>query len=165
MEQEYYNSLPYIISNIVAVVVAISAMIWPTVARIMLSFIFIAAFVFNLFTAIYQPSAYLYFAELASSEFYKLIILGPFIEHVQLYVLLIAVCQLLIGIFIGYKGKLMTIAMIGGIFFLLAISPLAYGAAFPATLIMALAMIILKSKRIKLNIYEIIYQKRNLSRY
>ncbi len=164
MEQDY-TSLPYIISNIVAVFVVISAMMWPTVARVLLSAIFIAAFALNLFTAIVQPSAYLYFGELSTNEFYRSIILGPFSEHIQLYVSVIAVCQLLIGVFIAYKGKLMNIAMVGGIFFLLAISPLGYGAAFPSTLIMSLAFVILFMKKIKFNIYDIIYQKTSYSNH
>lgn len=162
MEQDYL-SLPFIISNIVAIFAVISAMIWPTVARVLLGSIFVAAFVFNLFTATTNPSAYLYFAEVAAHPFYKSIILGPFSKHVQLYVIMIACCQLLIGVFIAYKGRLMNIAMAGGIVFLLAISPLKYGAAFPAPLIMSLALIILMGKGIKFNLYEIIYEKRSLS--
>lgn len=162
MEQDY-TSLPYIISNVVAVFIVICAMIWPTVARVLLSLIFIAAFAFNLFTAISQPSIYLYFGEHTSSQIYRSIILGPFSKHIQLYVCIIAACQLLIGVFLSYKGRLMKIAMLGGIFFLLAISPLGYGAAFPATLIMSLAIVILMGKGIRFNIYDIIFQRNSYS--
>jgi hypothetical protein len=82
---------------------------------------------------------------------------------VQLYVFLIAIGQLLIGVFICYSGRLMNIAMSGGILFLLAISPLGYGAAFPAPLIMSLALVILMLRKIRFNIYEIIYHKTNYS--
>ena len=59
----------------------------------------------------------------------------------------------------------MNIAMTGGIFFLLAISPLGYGAAFPSTLIMSLAFVILMGKKIRFNIYDIIYQKASISNH
>jgi hypothetical protein len=162
MEQAY-TSAPLVITNAVAVFVVISAMLWPTISRILLSAIFIGAFALNLFTAIVNPSAYLEFGEFSTSDFYRSIILGPFSSHVTIYVSLIAICQLLIGVFISYKGNLMKIAMTGGIIFLLAISPLGYGAAFPAPLIMSLGLIILLSKRIRFNIYEIMYNKTNYS--
>lgn len=157
--EESLTSLPYNISNIVAVGIVISAMLWPTVARVLLSTIFIGAFALNLFTAIANPSAYLEFGEFTTSSFYRSIILGPFSYHVQLYVSLIAICQLLVGIFICYKGRLMNIAMISAVVFLIAISPLGFGSAFPAPMIMALALIILMLKRIRFNIYEIMYHQ------
>jgi hypothetical protein len=158
-----YTSSPYIISNVVAIATMLFAMRWPTIARVFLSTIFIGAFAFNLFTAIMDPSAYLEFGEFTSNSFYRSVILGPFSYHVQLYVLLIAICQLLIGVFISYKGTLMNIAMLAGIFFLLAISPLGFGAAFPAPMIMALALIILMFRKIRFNVYEIIYHETYLS--
>jgi hypothetical protein len=158
MEQDLM-SLPYIISNAVAVAIAITAMMWPTIARVLLSMIFVAAFALNLFTAITDPSVYMVFGELTPNEFYRSIIFGPFSKHSQVYVALIAFSQLLIGVFISYKGKLMKIAMIGGITFLLAISPLGFGAAFPCTLILAASFLILIGKGIRFNIYEIIYSK------
>jgi hypothetical protein len=159
-----YASLPYVFTNAVAVLLVITAMVWPTIARGIFSSMFVAAFAFNLFTAFYKPSAYLYFAEHTTSGFYKSIILGPFSDHVTLYIMLISLCQLYIGVFISYKGRLMQIAMFGGIIFLIAISPLGYGAAFPSTLIMASGLVILLAKKIKLNVYEIIYQRRSYSR-
>jgi hypothetical protein len=158
-----YTSLPYIISNVVAIGIVISAMLWPTVARVLIGAIFVGAFALNLFTAIANPSAYLEFGEFTTSSFYRSVILGPFSYHVQLYVSLIAICQLLIGVFICYKGRLMSIAMIGAVVFLIAISPLGYGSAFPAPMIIALALIILMLKKIRFNIYEIIYHKTSYS--
>jgi hypothetical protein len=158
MEQDI-TSTPYILTNIIAIAVAITAMVWPTVSRILVSVIFIGAFALNLFTAITNPSIYLEFGELTPNEFYRSIILGPFAKHPQLYVVLIAVCQLFIGVFISYKERLMNVAIIGGVIFLGAISPLGFGAAFPSTLILASALIILLFKRIKFNIYEIIYSR------
>ena len=158
MEQDV-TSTAFILTNVIAIAVAITAMLWPTVARVLLSTIFIGAFAFNLFTAITYPSLYLEFGEMTPNEFYRSIILGPFSSHVAVYVSIIAIVQLFIGIFISYKGKSMSVAMIGGIIFLAAISPLGFGAAFPSTLILASALVILLFKGIKFNIYEIIYSR------
>lgn len=158
MEQDI-TSTAFILTNLIAIAVAVTAMLWPTVARVLLSTIFIGAFAFNLFTAITYPSMYLEFGELTPNEFYRSIILGPFSSHVQLYVSIIAILQLFIGVFISYKGKLMIVAMSGGIVFLTAISPLGFGAAFPSTLILASALVILIFRGIKFNIYEIIYSR------
>jgi hypothetical protein len=149
-------STAYILTNVIAIAIAITAMIWPTAARVLLSVIFVGAFALNMFTAILNPNLYLEFGELTPNEFYRSVILGPFSKHTQLYIVLIAISQLFIGVFISYKGKLMTLAMVGGIVFLVAISPLGFGAAFPSTVILASALAILMFKRIKFNIYEII---------
>lgn len=162
MESDYL-SLPYIITNIVAVFIVISAMLWPTVSRVLLSTIFIGAFALNLFTAVMNPSAYLEFGEFSTSDFYRSLILGPFSSHVTLYVSLIAVCQLLIGIFISYRGRLMKLAMIGAMVFLVAIAPLGYGSAFPSTIIMTTALVILFSRNIRFNVYEVLHHKTSYS--
>lgn len=155
----YYTSLPFIVSNGLAVFIVICAMIWPTVARTLLSIVFILAFATNLFLALTDPLSYLYFGEVTVSEFYRRIILGPFSKHVPGYIITIAICQLFIGIFIAYKGQIMKVAMLGGIVFLVAIIPFGSGSAFPAPLMLVLAFVILLSKRITFNIYEIIYRK------
>lgn len=154
---------PFTITNIVALFFVISAMKWPTAARILIGSIFVGAFAVNLFTALTNPSAYLEFGEFTPSAFYRSIILGPFSDHVQLYVSVIAVCQLFVGIFICFKGKPMNVAMAGAIIFLLAISPLGIGSAFPAPLIMALGLVILMFRKIRFNVYEIIYHKTGYS--
>jgi hypothetical protein len=163
MEQEIMSA-SYIVTNAIAVAIVLIAMIWPTVARVLLSTIFIGAFAFNFFTAIADPTLYLEFGELTPSDFYRSIILGPFSKHPQMYVALISIAQLFIGIFISYKGRLMNLAMIGGIIFLAAITPLGFGAAFPSTLILATSFVILMNKRIQFNIYEIIYSRSRMGR-
>lgn len=158
-----YQSIPYIISNIVAVFLAIAAAQWPTMARILISFIFIAAWAVNVFIAFTNPASYLEFGEITPSELYRSVILGPFSDHPQLYITLIAIGQLLIGVFTSYKGKLMKIAMIGGMVFLVAICPLGFGSAFPSPLILAAAFMILLGKGIKSNVYEILTTRLHMS--
>jgi hypothetical protein len=158
MEQEIMSA-SYIVTNAIAIAIVLIAMIWPTVARVLLSTIFIGAFAFNFFTSIANPTVYLEFGELTPSDFYRSIILGPFSKHPQMYIALISIAQLFIGVFISYKEGLMNLAMVGGIIFLVAITPLGFGAAFPSTLILASSLVILMSKRIRFNIYEIIYSR------
>jgi len=152
METEY--TVAYIITNVIAIVTAVIVMLWPNVGRVFLSGIFIGAAAFNAFTASENPGLYLQFSELTTSGFYRSIILGPFSEHIQAYILIIAAGQVFIGAFLLYKGKLMKTAMLAGIIFLLAIAPLGIGSAFPSSLILATALVILLRKKIDYSIYE-----------
>lgn len=149
-----YSSTPYIITNAIAILTAVIVMLWPNAGRVFLSGIFIGAASFNAFTAWQNPGLYLQFGELTTSNMYRAIILGPFSEHVEIYVSIIAACQLIIGTFLLYKGKLMKTAMFAGILFLVAIAPLGVGSAFPSTLILATALIILIRRKIDYSIYE-----------
>lgn len=161
---DYKFSLPFTVSNVLAVATAILAMRWPTSARVMLGAIFIGASVVNSYFAFTDPQIYIGFGELTGSRLYQSIILGPFSAHAQRYILLIAVCQLFIGVFTCYTGKMMKAAMIGAITFLIAIAPLGLGSAFPSTLIMASAYAILLFKKIDFNIYELVRHKVRYSR-
>jgi hypothetical protein len=152
METDY--TVVYIITNVIAILTAVIAMLWPNVGRVFLSGIFIGAAAFNAFTASGNPGLYLQFGELTTSGFYRSIILGPFSEHIQAYIFIIAGCQVLIGAFLLYKGKLLKMAMVGAIIFLLAIAPLGIGSAFPSSLILATALVILLRKKIEYSIYE-----------
>jgi hypothetical protein len=53
----------------------------------------------------------------------------------------------------------MKAAMAGAIVFLVAIAPLGIGSAFPSTLIMATAYVILLWRKVDFNIYEVIQRK------
>jgi hypothetical protein len=149
-----YTSTPYIISNVIAIATAIIVMLWPNTGRVFLSGIFIGAAAFNVFTAWENPDLYLQFGELTASGLYRKIILGPFSKHIEIYVSIIAACQVVIGAFLLYKGKLMKAAMVAAIIFLLAISPLGIGSAFPAPLILVTAFIILMRAKIEHTVYD-----------
>lgn len=152
METDY--TVAYIITNVIAILTAVIAMLWPNVGRVFLSGIFIGAAAFNAFTASANPGLYLQFGELTTSGLYRSFILGPFSSHVQAYIFIIASCQVLIGAFFLYKGKLMKTAMLAGVVFLVAIAPLGIGSAFPSSLILATALVILLRKKIEYSIYE-----------
>ncbi|HEY0653030.1 MAG TPA: hypothetical protein VGD65_07875 [Chryseosolibacter sp.] len=161
---DYESSLPFTVTNVLAIVTAIMAMRWPTSARVMLGAIFLGAAFVNTYFAFTDPQIYIAFGELTVSGLYRSIILGPFSAHAQRYILVIAGCQLFIGLFTCYKGQIMKAAMIGGITFLIAIAPLGIGSAFPSTLIMATAYAILLFKKADLNIYQLLRQNVGYSR-
>lgn len=161
---DYEFSFPFTVTNILAIATAIMAMRWPTLARILLGTIFIGAAFVNTYTALANPQVYITYGELTPSEVYRSIILGPFSQHPQRYVLIIAACQLFIGAATWYKGQIMRVGMIGAILFLLAIAPLGMGSAFPSTLIMATAFGILLTKKIDFNIYEVVEKRFKYSR-
>lgn len=161
---DYEFSTPYTITNIVAIASAIMAMRWQTSARILLAAIFIGAAIVNSYVAVTDPQIYVGYGELTTSQLYRSIILGPFSKHPQRHVLMIATCQLLIGVYTCYKGRMMKTAMLGGIAFLLAIAPLGMGSAFPSSLIMAMAFVILLLRKVDFNIYTLIRQRVRYSR-
>jgi hypothetical protein len=135
------------ISNGISLLLLLLAIRRPVTARISLSLIFIAAALFNGIAAFMHPEWYLSYANIAAIPLYERIITGAFSEHVTAYVLAIAIGQLCIGIFIGYKGPMQKLALIGAIIFLLAIAPLGAGSAFPCSLLLATACLVLLCRK------------------
>jgi hypothetical protein len=142
-----------IISNVIAIIMVIISWKWKTAGRTLFVILFLWAGQFNLRTAISHPAEYLNYAPLAYTEMYKTFILGFFSEHITAIVIMIAICQLIIGILIGLRGPAVSLGLIGAIIFLVAIAPLGTGAGFPATLIIALAAYILLRKQYQRTLY------------
>jgi hypothetical protein len=133
----------YIISNVLAIVLLLLAWKFPRVARLLFFILFAWAGWTNWGTAMHSPQDYLGYADLTFSEFYKKIILGWFSSHIVPVITFIATCQGLIAVALLLKGWIYKLALIGGITFLLGIVPFGVGSAFPATLIMAIALVLL----------------------
>ena len=133
--------IPFTISNIVSVALLISAYKWPRIARILFVLIFLVAGLFNIFTAMTEPEAYLIYGDMAVLEIYRHFIHGIFSKYTQEIVLAIALGQLCVAALLNFKGKLLRLGVIGGVIFFIAIIPLGVGSAFPATLLMAIALI------------------------
>ena len=140
MEQQFI--LPYIISNVVAMLLLIASIKWQQVARVSFAVLFIVAAWANARMALNNPNDYLEYSKYATG-FYKQIINGIFSHYITPFVLVIAICQLLTGLGLLSKGLVFRSACMGGIIFLLAISPLGVGAAFPCTLVLAAGLFIL----------------------
>ena len=137
----------HIISITVSLVMLGVTIKWPNVGRFLFVLLFLWAGYINSSTAISNPEEYLNYGNFAWLEFYKDFIYGFFGEHITVIVLLIAFCQLLIGILLLTKGAAVKWACWGGIVFLLAIAPLGVGSGFPTSLIMAAGLWLLSRKR------------------
>lgn len=137
----------YTISNLAGFVLIILAIMRPSTTRWIFSFIFTGAAAFNTMTAIYSPEDYLSYASMAALPLYEDFINGFFSGHIRVIVISIAAAQLFIGMSITGRAVLANIALAGAAFFLLAIAPLGAGAAFPSSVLMAAACIILLFKK------------------
>jgi len=140
---------PYTISNIVSVVLLVSAYRWPRISRILFVLIFLIAGLFNIYTAMTEPEAYLFYGDMAVLEPYRHFIHGFFSIHTQEIVLAIALGQLCVAALLSFKGKLFKLGIVGGVIFFIAITPLGIGSAFPATLLMAIALITMHYQLVK----------------
>jgi hypothetical protein len=138
--------IAYIISNALAIVILISSIKWPRISRILYSVLFAWASWANWNMAINNPHDYLSYADLTFLPLYKSFILGWFSDHIRLSVGFIATVQGLIAISMWMKGWLYKLGIIGGIAFFIAIIPLGFGAAFPCTLVLAIALGFLKDQ-------------------
>lgn len=111
------------------------------------SLIFGAAGIFNMMTSFRTPNVYVeFYGPSAVLSFYKSFIYGIFSDHTTLFVALIASGQILVAVLLLMRKRLFQLGIIGGIIFLMAISPLGVGSAFPATLFMAASLIVLHKK-------------------
>lgn len=133
----------YIISNAAAFIMLVVVWKKPWMARVFFIALFVWSCWINWKTAIQSTQVYLEYADLAVSNWYKQFINGWFRHNIILTVGFIATCQVLIAIALLLRGWIFKMGVIGGVIFLLAITPLGVGAGFPATLIMAAAMSLL----------------------
>lgn len=138
--------IAYIISNVAALVLLYCASAWPRIGRLLFVLLFAWASWTNWGTALRTPEVYLDYANLTFLDLYRQTINGWFSEHITLAVGIIATCQALIAVSMVLKGWIFKAGAAGAILFLVGIAPLGVGAAFPATLIMALAMGVLMGK-------------------
>ena len=137
----------YLISNLLAL-----AMLWAgwknqRILRGLILLVFAWASWTNWNEALIAPQFYLDYANLTFLSFYRYFINGWFSTHITLTVGFIATCQLLIAISMLFKGWIFKTGAVGAITFLIAIAPLGFGAAFPCTLIMAAAILLMLRKK------------------
>ncbi len=129
-----------IISNLVAVILALVAIKWPRIARICFFLLFSWAAYTNWQVSHQHPTYYLSYAVPAWNKWYAVFIRGWFSHHITTVVSLIAVCQLLIAVSMLLKGKIFVIGVVGAMVFFISILPLGAGSAFPCTAILAYAI-------------------------
>jgi len=138
MEGLNENLIPYVISQIVSIIILIVAWKHTKAARILFALLFFWAAGINMYTAIVTPNLYLDYGEMAI-PLYRDFINGWFSQNVSLFISIIATGQFLIAVGMLLKGWTVKMACIGIIIFLLAIAPLLVGSAFPFSITVSIA--------------------------
>jgi len=141
--QEYW--FPYAITHAITISLIFICYKWPKIGKAVWGIIFILAGIFNMYHGLSSPEVYLIYGTHAV-ELYKQFINGLFSSYTTPIVSGIALGQILVGIFLFMKKKLFLLGILGGIIFLVAISPLGIGSAFPATLLMSISLILLYTR-------------------
>ncbi|MEP2935803.1 MAG: hypothetical protein ABJM06_14680 [Gilvibacter sp.] len=135
--KEYF--FPWSISNVVAILMLITALKKPRLARLLFVLLFTWACWFNYTTAHNDPEVYLDYARLTPFDWLRDFINGWFAQNINQMISFIAIGQGLIAIGMLLKGWFVRIACFGAILFFMAIAPLGIGAAFPFSVTASLA--------------------------
>jgi hypothetical protein len=139
--------LPWLVSNAIAVALLLLAFVRPRWVRFASVAIFGWAFLVNSRIALFSPADYQGFAELAVWSAYREFIRGWFRTHTALLLLPIAVGQLVIALLLLSRSPVLRrLAVAGAIVFLLAISPLGVGSAFPFSLTYIAALLVMQRR-------------------
>ncbi|WNG32756.1 hypothetical protein F0U61_03355 [Archangium violaceum] len=139
----------YFVSFIVAALLAAACAHWPhTVGRSLVAVVFLLASAVNGMLALLHPQLYVEGFGPTAIPLYQAFIEGPFAQNPALFVLPIALGQFLcgLGVLLG-RGVWARLALVGCIVFLVAITGLGVGCAFPANLAMALSPALLLRHR------------------
>lgn len=145
--------LTYFLSNLVAITFFLISLKWNHLARLLYAGLFIWAAWMNWNVVHTNPSYYLNYSKYAIG-LYQDFIAGAFSNHITFIVSFIAICQLLIGLGQLTGGVLFKMSCIGGIVFLVAISPLGVLSAFPSGLIWAAGLFVLYKAPFNKNIFS-----------
>ena len=146
--KEYFT--PWILSNVVGILILVSAIRKPRLARLLFVLLFSWACWINYTTAHDSPTDYLNYASLTPFATYESFINGWFENNIVSMVTFISIGQALIAIGMLLKGLIFRIACFGAIIFFIAISPLGIGSGFPFPIICLVAIyVILKKNNLK----------------
>lgn len=135
-DQSYF--IIYLMFNLVGILFLLAGIKYPKTARLMFVLLFVWAGWVNYTTAHNNPAAYLNYAE-TSAGIYRSFITGWFSRHITIVVSMIAIGQWLIALGMLLNDRWVKLACIGAIVFLLAITPLGVGSAFPFSISVSLA--------------------------
>ncbi len=134
----------YVVTTVVSVVLLVVAWRWSRIGRGLFAVLFLGASVFNAVTALRTPSAYV--EGLAPHAFTPM---REFIERVvalfpDTFVLAIAAGQFAAGVGLAVgRGPWLQLCVAGAACFLVGISWLGVGAAFPLNLVLAAGVLLL----------------------
>ena len=134
--QEYL--VPYLISQAASLIILIVALKRTRWARWLFSILFLWASGTNMYLGLTDPDSYLDNARFAI-PLYRDFINGWFSHHNHIIIPLIAIGQFFIAVGMLLHGWWVKLACIGSIIFLLSISPLMIGSAFPFSITVSIA--------------------------
>jgi hypothetical protein len=147
--------IAYFISNLFALLMVLAATIRPRLGRLLFFLLFCWASLFNGYMAATNPGVYLMYAPTALSDWYSDLIKGVWFATNGKYLIgTIAAGQGIIALGVCLKGWIYRWSLIGAIVFLLAIMPLGMGSAFPCTISMAVAALLLLRNNNHLYIWQ-----------
>ena len=138
--QEYL--MPYIISQAASLIMLIAAWKRTSWARWLFFMLFLWASATNMYIGLTDPDSYLDNARFAI-PLYQDFINGWFSHYNHIIIPLIAVGQFLIAMGMLLHNWWVKLACIGSIIFLLSISPLMVGSAFPFSITVSIAAVII----------------------
>lgn len=152
--------IAYFISNIIALLMVLAAVKAPRLGRLLFFLLFGWAAIFNAYLAATNPAVYQAYAYTAISSWYHDFILGAwFGTNAPQLISAIAAGQAFIAIGVCLKGPVYRLGLWAAVIFLLAIMPLGMGSAFPCTIAMAVAALIL----LRNNNHRFIWQKESVA--
>ncbi|WP_257446236.1 hypothetical protein [Archangium lipolyticum] len=139
----------YFFSFILAAVMVAACARWPhTVGRLVVAAVFLIASIINLTLALVAPRLYVEGFGPMAVPLFQSFIEGPFAANPALFVLPIALGQLLCGLAVLFgRGRVARLGLVGCLVFLVAITGLGVGCAFPANLAMAIGPALLLGHR------------------
>lgn len=133
---------PYLISQAVSFIILFAAWKRTRWARWLFVVLFFWAFCINLYLGLTDPDSYLDYTRFAI-PLYRDFINGWFNHYNHIIIPLIAIGQLFIAIGMLLKNWLVKWACFGAIFFLLSIAPLMVGSAFPFSITVSIAALLI----------------------
>lgn len=151
--------IAYVVINAFALVQLVGSYRWPNVTRAVFLLLFAGAAILNVRTVFDTPWTYQSYADYAI-PLYSWFILGPFDMFTRPIVLSIVVGQVFIAGSMFMKGFWFREGCFFGMIFCVAIAPLGLGAAFPATLLMALAFYQLYKHESRTTVDDAVSQRR-----
>ncbi|MGE5520086.1 MAG: hypothetical protein ACM3VS_09195 [Candidatus Dadabacteria bacterium] len=134
--------VPYLVSQVAAVIIIMIAYKNTRIGRALFALMFLWASITNFSIGFTNPDVYLEYSKM-SIHLYRDFINGWFHQYNNIIIPLIAFGQLLIAIGMTLKGKWVNWACAGAIIFLMGIAPLGVGSAFPFSLIVSVAAMII----------------------
>lgn len=134
--------IPYLVSQAISIIILYVAWKNTRLARLLFLLMFLYAGSYNMYIGLVKPEEYLGFAELAI-PLYRDFIEGWFSNYNHVLIPLIALGQLAIALGMLLHQHWVRLACLGAIIFLLSIAPLMVGSAFPFSITVSAAAILI----------------------